>query len=232
MLVPYQGESFEVVCLQLGPYDNFVYSIVDRATKKAAVIDPAWDVPAIEQALAERGAEITMILMTHTHPDHVNGVDETFSRHDVPMYIHEKEAKIWGKSFPAMRFVEDEEIIQLGETPIRVIETPGHTIGGLCFHMEGHIICGDSFFVYGMGHCRLPGSNPKELYATMKKIQQVIPLDTIMYPAHDYGITPTITLEEQIAGNPFFRCKDEADFVDYRVNRHKRSTPYEACEPA
>ena len=150
MLVPYQGKSFEIVCLQLGPLDNFVYSIVDRASKKAAVIDPAWNVSAIEAALAERGAEISMILMTHTHPDHVNGVDETLSRHDVPLYIHEKEAKFWGRSFPSMKFVEDEEVLHLGETPIRVIFTPGHTIGGVCYHMEGHIICGDSFFVYGM----------------------------------------------------------------------------------
>lgn len=232
MLVPYEGESFKIVPLKLGHMDNFIYVIIDRKTKKAAVVDPAWQVAEVEKALVEYGAELAMVLITHTHYDHVNGVDEILHRHDIPLYIHEDEANFWGRAGEMAVLVKDESLIDLGETSIEVIATPGHTIGGICFRMEDHLISGDSFFVYGCGHCKLKGSDPARLYASVQKIQRVLPAHTIMYPGHDYGIVPTITLQEQIDGNPFFRCKDEADFIDYRMNRHDRSQPYEACDPA
>ena len=74
-------EPFSIHALELGPMENFVYLIHDHASDRAAVVDPAWEVPEV-LALAEReGVRITDILLTHSHHDHINGIGAVLEKH-------------------------------------------------------------------------------------------------------------------------------------------------------
>src|ERR1700733_8778201 len=72
---------------EIGPLSNFLYLLGDPQTKEMAVVDPAWDVGLLCREAKDLGYRITKVFLTHAHPDHVNGLDELLSIHQVPVYI-------------------------------------------------------------------------------------------------------------------------------------------------
>ena len=69
------NEQFSIDAMELGPMENFIYLITDKKTQRAAVVDPAWDVPEILKLAEQKGVTITDILLTHSHHDHINGIE-------------------------------------------------------------------------------------------------------------------------------------------------------------
>jgi Zn-dependent hydrolases, including glyoxylases len=116
-------------------------------------------------------------------------------------------------------------VIYLGNTQAKIINTPGHTAGGICYLLDGHLIAGDSLFVYGAGHCAMPGANANVLFHSMQKLKQVAD-EILLHCGHDYGSEITTTMAEQKSGNPFLMIDDEADFVRYRNHIHDGSRTY------
>jgi glyoxylase-like metal-dependent hydrolase (beta-lactamase superfamily II) len=86
--------------LELGPMENFVYLIEDRASGRAAIVDPAWDVPQVLALARQRGVRVTDILLTHSHHDHINGIDEVLRDHDAQLHLLKAEARFWGSYLP------------------------------------------------------------------------------------------------------------------------------------
>ena len=109
--------------------ENFVYLIEDTESKRAAIADPAWDVPKMLELAEKHGVTITDILLTHSHHDHINGVGTVLDKYDAELHLSQPEAEFWGAelSKPSLHYGGD--IIQLGETEIEVLHTPGHTPG-------------------------------------------------------------------------------------------------------
>lgn len=208
--------------------ENFVYVIHDRATGRAAVVDPAWEVPKV-LALAEReGARITDILLTHSHRDHINGIQDVLDRYDAQLHLLKAEADFWGAhpARPALHHGGDS--IALGDTEIRVLHTPGHTPGSACYQVGGNLIAGDTLFVFGCGRCDLPGGSPEQMYHTLRNLTARLPGDTVLLPGHNYAVKPASTLAEQIAGNPFLHFDTVERFIRYRMQYHDkhRHSPY------
>ncbi|NQZ56134.1 MAG: MBL fold metallo-hydrolase, partial [Lentisphaeraceae bacterium] len=84
-------------------------------------------------------------------------------------------------------------------------------------------------FVFGCGRCNMEGGDPEVMYHTLNKIGRSFDGKTRIRPGHDYGVCAHSTLDEQIAGNPFFLQKSKSDFVEYRMHGHnKRVTPYKS----
>jgi len=110
-----------------------------------------------------------------------------------------------------------------------VLHTPGHTVGHVVYWFDGKVIAGDMMFVYGVGHCRLPGANPTQLFNSINFLQQTLPADTVVYPGHHYSTATTVTMGEQIKGNPFFHFDKVEDFIRYREVEHDqtRESPYQ-----
>ena len=71
-----RNERYTIDALELGPMENFIYLITDNHTQRAAVVDPAWDVPEILKLAEQKGVTITDILLTHSHHDHINGIEQ------------------------------------------------------------------------------------------------------------------------------------------------------------
>ena len=125
-----------------------------------------------------------------------------------------------------MHTVTDGDIIKLGEVEIKIIETPGHTAGGVCYLLDEHLIAGDTLFVYGVGICSLAGSNPVTLFHSLKKLIDQVPDDIHLLCGHNYGSEITTTIAEQKKANPFLLIKDEDTFVRYRMHVHDSTRSY------
>ncbi len=223
-----QAAPFEIHALELGPMENFVYLIEDKSSGRAAVVDPAWDVPAVLKLAEQRGVRITDILLTHSHNDHINGIADVLHTFDAQLHLLNAEAKFWSESLstPSLHYGGDE--IKLGDTPIQVMHTPGHTPGSACYKIDNQLITGDTLFVFGCGRCDLAGGDPEEMYSTLKDMRQTLPEDTIILPGHNYAETPTSTMQAQIDGNPFMHFDETERFVEYRMHYHDkhRHGPY------
>ena len=221
----------QIHALELGPMENFVYLLHDEATNKAAIVDPAWDVEEIIQLAKSRDIEITDILLTHSHHDHVNGIEHVLNQYDAQIHLLKDEAKFWGKQLEKPKLHYGGDIIKIGETEVKVLHTPGHTPGSACYHMGEHLIAGDTLFVFGCGRCDMNGSDPEQMFDSLKHLRTDLPNHTILHPGHNYAPTdPTSTMEAQKQGNPFLHFDQKEDFVKYRMHVHDkiRDTPYTA----
>lgn len=217
---------YAIHALELGQMSNFIYVIHDRASDRAAVVDPAWDVPSII-ALAERhGMNITDILLTHSHFDHINGVDALLNHSDAQLHLLKAEAAFWNRHTDLPTLHQGGDRIKLGETDIEILHTPGHTPGSACYRLGEHVLTGDTLFVFGCGRCDLRGGDPEQMYHTLRRLGERLPGGTLIRPGHNYGVTPTSTMSDQLAGNPFLHFDDCPSFVDYRMHLHDREEPY------
>lgn len=89
-------KNYTIDALELGPMENFVYLIQDHASKRAAIVDPAWDVAKAIALANQRGYTISDILLTHSHHDHINGIDDVLQQFDAELHLLKPEAEFWG----------------------------------------------------------------------------------------------------------------------------------------
>jgi glyoxylase-like metal-dependent hydrolase (beta-lactamase superfamily II) len=222
--------TFKVHALELGPMENFVYLVEDVESRRCAVVDPAWEVDRIVSLARELGLEVTDILLTHSHHDHINGIEELLNHASAEVHLLKPEYEFWKHQLdkPSLHHGGDE--LRLGDTPIRILHTPGHTPGSACYRLGNEIITGDTLFVFGCGRCDLAGGSPEEMFATLRKMKQELPQDMLIHPGHNYSVKPTATIGEQVEGNPFMHYEDENAFVHYRMQVHDRTRnePYDA----
>lgn len=225
-----EPKPYVIEALELGPMENFVYLIHDRASARAAVVDPAWEVDRLIDLARRKGVRITDILLTHSHHDHVNGVEAVLNACDARLHLLKPEAQFWD-SYPDRPILHHGgDVIDLGQTSIRVLHTPGHTPGSACYHLGNDLITGDTLFVFGCGRCDLRGGDPEEMHRTLCRLGQELSGDTVIHPGHNYGDAATSTMDEQAQGNPFLHFERPEDFVYYRMEYHDRhrDSPYHA----
>ena len=228
-------ESYSIHSMELGPMENFVYLIHDHASNTAAIVDPAWEVGEMLNFADSKDIQITDILLTHSHHDHINGLQQTLEHSDARIHLLKPEATFWGASLDKAILHHGADQIKLGESQINVLHTPGHTPGSACYHIGNDLIAGDTLFVFGCGRCDLAGGDPEEMFNTLKKMKTELPASTVLHPGHNYAPqSPTSTLETQCEGNPFLHFDEPEDFVEYRMHVHDkiRDTPYGAISKA
>ncbi len=203
--------------MEIGPLQNFIYFIGDPLTREIAVVDPAWDVKYLRREAKKHNYKITHIFLTHGHPDHVNGLEEMLSHHDIPVYISKHEADFYMPRCKNLHKVEDQEKLKVGAVEFTCILAPGHTPGCQCFKHDDVLISGDAVFIDGCGRCDLPGGDARVMYNTLHNIIMELPDSTIIYPGHNYGPTPYATLRSQKQTNPYLQCESEREFLEQRM---------------
>ncbi len=221
-------QSYTIKTFDVGPMANLIYVITDNKTKLSALIDPAWDMTEVYKYIKTNSLTLKKILLTHSHHDHVNAVDEILSYFDPEIHINKKEKSFWKKNYDNFVINYGGDSIYLGETEIKSLHTPGHTPGSTCYHIGNDLIAGDTLFVFGCGRCDLHGGNPEEMFVTLKDIKTSLDPKTIILPGHNYSIKKTSTLKEEIDGNPFMNFNELGKFVNYRMVLHDkiRNSPY------
>jgi hydroxyacylglutathione hydrolase len=216
--------------------ENFIYVIEDVGSGRAAVVDPAWEPEEIIRLTDARGLRITDLLLTHSHHDHINGLERLLENApNARIHLLKPEADFWGRALTRPQLHHGGDRLLLGDTEIRILHTPGHTPGSACFHLPAgdDLITGDTLFVFGCGRCDLTGGDPEQMFHTLKDLRTGLPRHTCIHPGHNYAEKATSTLEEQAAGNPFMHFHDLARFVRYRMHEHDRvrSSPYGPVPP-
>ena len=204
----------ELKQLELGPMANFVYLLADSNTKECAVVDPAWDVPAILKAVKDNGWKLAQILVTHNHPDHINGIGELLHEADVPIHVHRDDAYALKEFKSNLKPSSGGDKIKLGNIDIAFLHTPGHTQGSQCFLFSDRLVSGDTLFIEGCGRVDLPTSDPEKMYQSLKKIS-TLPDKTVLFPGHNYADAPCAPLKDEKQKNPYLRISASRGLNDF-----------------
>jgi len=198
---------------------NFCYLVGDEGTKTCALIDPAFETGRILAEIRELGYKVTHIINTHGHSDHTAGNEAVKSATGAKLLIHGADAgrlgkllhrtfsrALGGKGSPrADVLLQHNDIITIGALRLKVLHTPGHTAGGICLYSEGHVFTGDTLFVGAVGRTDLPGGSMKQLVSSIHEQIYTLPGDTVVWPGHDYGPTPSSTVQQEKDTNPYTR---------------------------
>ena len=213
-------QATRIHALELGPMENFIYLIEDVASKQAAVVDPAWDVEAIIARANQLELQISDILLTHSHHDHINGIEGILNQRAARVHLLKPEYEFWSHQLEKPTLHHGGDRIQLGDTEIKLLHTPGHTPGSTCYQIEDQLITGDTLFVFGCGRCDLHGGDPQQMFNTLKDMKYKLDPNMRIHPGHNYAEQETTTLAEQLEGNPFLHFDDEQEFINYRMHVH------------
>jgi len=187
--------------ISIGPMMNYAYLVGALDTNLVIAIDAAWDAKKIISEAEKNGKKITAVLLTHTHFDHCNAVDELSKAMKVPVYVHEKEVKNVSNTLNIKTTKDGMTIAEAG-LKVLCIHTPGHTPGSQCFLINDAIFTGDTLFVDSCGRVDLPGSNPQDMKSSLLKIAS-LPENIIVFPGHNYGLVPYSTIGQQKKSNPY-----------------------------
>lgn len=169
----------------LGEYENNVYVVACAQTGRGVIIDAAAEPEQILE-LAD-GVDVTSILTTHGHFDHLQAVDAVSAALDVPFRLHPLDEQIAGRTTPAP--LADGDVVEIGETSLLVVHTPGHTPGSVCFMSPGVLFTGDTLFPGGPGATRFEYSSFETIIESITDRLFTLDEFTEVYPGHG----PTMT---------------------------------------
>jgi glyoxylase-like metal-dependent hydrolase (beta-lactamase superfamily II) len=196
---------------------NFAYLIGDRQTGDCVVVDPAYAAGDLVDTLEADGMQLSGVLVTHHHPDHVggemmgfelNGLAELLERVSVPVHVNSEEAlfvsRVTGIPVGDLTTHHNGDKVSVGDIDIELLHTPGHTPGSQCFLLDGRLVAGDTLFLEGCGRTDFPGGDSDEIFRSLQKLAQ-LPGDPTVFPGHWYSEEPSASLSEVKRSNYVYR---------------------------
>lgn len=217
-------QSYDVHLLQVGAerFRNYNYIITDKYSNEAVIIDPAWDLNLILGQIRRLNVNPTSILLTHSHDDHVNLVRPLLEYFDAKVYMSAAEIDYYSFDTENLVPFQDMDEIRLGRTLITCLVTPGHTAGGACFLLAGHLFSGDTLFTEGCGICNAPGGSADEMFNSIQRIKHIVPPHVCVYPGHSYGEAPGYTLGYLLQSNIYLLIDDKEVFINFRMRKNQQ----------
>lgn len=198
----------------VGPVQTNCFFVINEKSGEMIIIDPGASAEKLTEKIESAGYKPAAILLTHGHFDHAGGAEELAGHFHIKIYAYEAEKEVlesaeknssWmiGKeqTFHADVFLQDEQELTLAGFHIRVLYTPGHTIGGCCYYFgyEDILFSGDTLFQESVGRTDLPTGSMSQLVHSVKEKLMVLPDATVVYPGH--GESTSIEAERMY--NPY-----------------------------
>lgn len=187
---------------------NNVYVLGDAGAREVVLVDPAYDVSALLSWLAGEDLRLVGVLATHYHADHIGGdilgqhiqgLVDLLERADVPVHVQAPEVP-WVTEMtgvPASCLVphHDADVLEVGHVGVQLLHTPGHTEGSQCFLAADNLVSGDTLFIDGCGRTDLPGADPEDMYASLRRLASLSGGLTL-WPGHRYSPAEHAPLSE------------------------------------
>lgn len=201
-------------CYVVGMIETNCYLIEDEATGLLAVVDPGDRSDELITEIDRRGGKLSYILLTHGHYDHIIGVGELCERYHPIVCASEKELPLIAEPsynlskkhgltiapFTVDKPLADGETFLLGESEIRFLLTPGHTMGSGCYLVDGCIFSGDTLFCTSIGRTDFPTSSMRDMMRSIDRLKHLEGNYTV-YPGHDLFTT----LDRERKYNPYMQ---------------------------
>lgn len=198
----------------VGPVQTNCFFVINDESKEMIIIDPGASADKLAEKIHTSGYKPVAILLTHGHFDHATGAEALAKYFNILIYAYEEEKEVlesseknssWmiGKelTFRADVYLQDEQELDLAGFHIRVLHTPGHTIGGCCYYFgyEDVLFSGDTLFQESVGRTDLPTGSMSQIVHSIKEKLMVLPDATVVYPGH--GESTSIEAERMY--NPY-----------------------------
>ncbi len=195
MEIVVKNQSIQIEKMELGPFGTNTYILICRKTGDSIIIDAPGEAGKIMERLKETNPKY--LLMTHNHMDHTGALSELKSALNVPVAAHEADAAKLPTTPDVL--LKDEDVVAFGEIQVKVLHTPGHTPGSLCFFTDIYLISGDTLFPGGPGKTWSPADFEKIIESITGKLFD-LPDDTHVFPGHGDS---TILKKEKLAFEEF-----------------------------
>jgi hydroxyacylglutathione hydrolase len=194
---------------------NYNYLVIDRSGGQAVIVDPAWQIDTIEQALMETQARLSGILITHSHFDHIHLAKPMAEKYDCPIWMSKEELAASG--FHARQVIAvDTQPWTVGQMLIEPIFTPGHSPGCVCYLIGDNVFTGDVLFAEGCGIC--PDTRAAHaMFASLQQLKTRLKPHTRIFPGHSYGKPPGQILAQLLRDNMYLQFSDEESFAAFRL---------------
>lgn len=214
---PREGYEPQVAVLRTvrGSMTNYNYLVVDPYSRRAVVVDPAWQIDVIERALADAHADLDGILLTHSHPDHIDLAKAMARRYDCPIWMSRQEIAASGFDAPQLVGI-DETVWWAGRMLIRPLLTPGHTAGCVCYLIGDNLFTGDVLFAEGCGIC--PGvEEAHQMFDSLQRLKRELAPHTRIFPGHSFGESPGQLFSDVLQNNMYLQFHDKQGFAAFRL---------------
>ena len=196
----------QIQTFNVGMLSTNCYVVNCSETKEAIIIDPGFDDPyetkQVSRYVDENKLKVKFIVNTHGHADHISGDVVLKRKYGVPICIHTYDAHCLNdldeSRSPANVLLEDGSLLKFGQVMLKVMHTPGHSLGSVSLVGENLVFTGDTLFAGGIGRTDFAGGSDREMRASLKKLL-CLPDDYVVYPGH--GCVSTIGEEKR--ANPF-----------------------------
>lgn len=191
--------------LSVGPLSTNCYILANENTKTCAVIDPGDDYERIIYKISSLGFMLSNILITHSHIDHIGAVDRLKQKTGADVVISTTDSATFNNNIftlsdmlgttapvtPPDIKVNDGEIINICGVDVKIIATPGHTPGSICYYIESEniLFSGDTLFYESIGRTDFPGGSYKSICESIKNKLYLLPGSTVVYPGHNCDTT-------------------------------------------
>ena len=179
-----ENDRIQISRLELGPFGTNSYILICQETNESVVVDAPGEAGMVVERLKK--TQPKYILMTHDHFDHIGGLVELRSALEVPVAAHLADANDLPLE-PDLLLNDGDEIL-IGANKLRVLHTPGHTQGSLCFFTDKYLIAGDTLFPGGPGKTQSPDDFRQIIKSITEKLFE-LPEETQVYPGHGEATT-------------------------------------------
>jgi len=202
--------------LPIMPFGTNCYLVASEQTRNGMVIDPAGDAPRILSNIRELGLNISLVVLTHIHSDHLGAVSQVIENTGASFAVHTAEAQaLQNYDFSRIaafdpnfkpppvpdRSLNDGDILVVGDLEFKVLHTPGHSPGGICIAGYGVVCSGDALFNSGIGRTDMPGGDYNLLISGIRAKLLSLPDETVVLPGHG----PKTTIGRERKYNSFLR---------------------------
>lgn len=192
----------DITILELGPMANATYLVTQG--NEAILIDPAWDIPKIEETLSQKNWVLRGVLFTHGHFDHVKFSQTLLGNHQLKAYLEKEDVWLSGLPESVLQTYSGDQQLKIGPFNIQILATPGHTAGSVCILVGDALFTGDTLFVGACGRVDLPSSDPRAMLTSLRRLAQ-LPDATRVFTGHSYGGTSQTTIGHEKQTNPFIQ---------------------------